>query len=85
MPKLYSETGEKISGSVIGTTESWDNNSSMTRDKAFDGDPITFFDASNDQSWTGLDLGEPVNITKNRIYRRPCIFDDGVQKWLAYN
>jgi hypothetical protein len=139
--EFYNETGEKLTGSVIGT-ESLEN-STMTRDKAFDGDPATYFDAANDQSWTGLYLDAPQTITKirylprndgngiyeghvyellywdgniwfslgkktadghvlkydapansllivknitaGRIFRRTCIIEDGVQRWLPYD
>jgi len=137
---FYNKKGEKLRGTVIGTTESWDN-SPATRDKAFDGDPTTYFDAANDKSWTGLDLGAPEtvakicylprndgngiyegqvyelfywngnewqslgkktanshilqyeapanalfflkNSSKNIIYRRPLVIENGKQKWLA--
>ena len=39
--------GSKLSGTVIGTTGSW-NNSGNTRDKAFDGNTATYFDAPTD-------------------------------------
>lgn len=34
-----------LSGTVIGTTGSWNNNASATRDAVFDFDVNTFFDA----------------------------------------
>lgn len=62
---------EKLSGTVIGTTESVDYTTSRksttvnTREMAFDGNLSTFF-ASYDRSytWTGLDLGTKHVITK---------------------
>ena len=61
----------KLSGTVIGTTQSVDYATSKqsttvnTRDMAFDGNLNTFF-ASWDRSytWTGLDLGTPHVITR---------------------
>lgn len=62
---------QKLTGTVIGTTESVDYSYSRksttvnTREMAFDGDLNTFF-ASWERSytWTGLDLGTPYVITK---------------------
>ena len=62
---------QKLTGTVIGTTESVDYSYSRksttvnTREMAFDGDLNTFF-ASWERSytWTGLDLGTPHVITK---------------------
>jgi PKD repeat protein len=48
----------KLSGTIIGTDGSWNNNGS-TREKAFDGNTNTFFDSpSPNGSWVGLDLGK---------------------------
>ena len=50
---------EKLSGTVIGTTGSWNNNSNATRSAVFDGLLDTFFDAAQgDGAWAGIDLGE---------------------------
>jgi hypothetical protein len=58
------------SGTVIGTTGSF-NNSSNTRDKVFDLNVSTYFDAPNaDGSWVGLDLGTAKVITALRYYPR---------------
>ena len=49
---------ENLTGSVIGTTGSWNNNSATTRTAAFDGDITTYFDAAQSNgAWTGIDLG----------------------------
>lgn len=51
-------TIEKLTGTVIGTTGSWNNNSTTTRTAVFDGDLTTYFDASQSNgAWAGLDLG----------------------------
>jgi hypothetical protein len=53
---IGSTTPTKLTGTVIGTTGSWDGAS--TRDKAFDGSLSTFFDAATGNGvWAGLDLG----------------------------
>lgn len=52
-----STSNDSLPGTVIGTTGSY-NNSASTRDKAFDNDINTFFDAPvADGTWVGLDLG----------------------------
>lgn len=56
------KNNHQINGNVIGTEGSW-YNSTMTKDKAFDNDISTFFDAQErDYAWTGLDLGSPQRI-----------------------
>ncbi len=59
----------KITGTVIGTLGSW-NNYGSTRDKAFDGDVTTYFDASEDIAWTGLSLTIPMKVTGISFYPR---------------
>ena len=55
---------------VIGTTGSW-NNSGNTREKAFDGDVNTYFDAATpDGNWTGRDLGSARTICKISYHPR---------------
>ena len=49
----------KLSGTIIGTYGSWNNNSSTTRTAVFDGLLDTFFDAAQaNGAWAGIDLGE---------------------------
>lgn len=56
-------TAAQLTGIVIGSTGSYGGGSS-TRDKAFDNDPSTYFDApTSDGQWVGLDLGNTYNIT----------------------
>ncbi len=47
----------ELTGTVIGTLGSYGNNATRTRDKAFDKDIATFYDAAADGGWPGLDLG----------------------------
>lgn len=50
-------TEGKLAGTVIGTSGSYANNG-YTRDKVFDGDVFTFFDAPTASgAWVGLDFG----------------------------
>ena len=55
----------KLTGTVIGTEGSY-NNEMNTRDKVFDGDLDTFFDAPDEvpDAWVGLDLGSPKIIAE---------------------
>ena len=59
---------DPLTGTVIGTEGSWDGKS--TRDKVFDDDLSTFFDAPNgagEGTWVGMDLGEGFTAQVNRI------------------
>jgi hypothetical protein len=63
----------KLTGKVIGLEGSW-NDDGNTRDKAFDGDLDSFFDAPEghmDDAWVGLDLGTPKVITQIKYAPRP--------------
>ena len=60
--EFYDENGEKLQGTVTGTSGS--------NAKVFDDDVDTFFEAASDPSWVGLDLGEPRKITKIRYLPR---------------
>ncbi|HLL88929.1 MAG TPA: DNRLRE domain-containing protein, partial [Tepidisphaeraceae bacterium] len=60
----------KLAGTVIGTAGSY-NNSASTRDKAFDGDLNTFFDAPVETgAWVGLDLGSARTVAEVRFAPR---------------
>ena len=52
-----SGVARKLMGSVIGTLGSYGNNTARTRDKVFDGDITSFYDAAADGGWPGWDLG----------------------------
>jgi len=62
-------TSNKITGTVIGTLGSW-NNSGNTREKAFDGNIFTYFDADQDIAWTGLSLSKQVKVTGIKYFPR---------------
>lgn len=68
---LWANADDKLSGTVIGTLESVDYSNGQqsttvnSREKAFDGNPNTFFASyERNYTWTGLDLGSPHIITK---------------------
>lgn len=61
--------GTKLSGTVIGTDGSW-GGSGNTRDKAFDNNVFTYFDAPEDIAWAGLDLGAAYKVTGIRFVPR---------------
>jgi hypothetical protein len=52
-------------GKIMGTAGSYDNNPRTTIEAAFDGDPLTFFDAQiPSEAWVGMDFGEPVAMKR---------------------
>ena len=59
------------SGKIIGTDKIYQNNPDMVREKAFDGDYLTFFHAEQpDSAWIGLDMGKAVVIDRVRCLPR---------------
>ena len=61
----------KLRGKVIGTEGSWADDSLHTREKVFDGDILTAFDAPRGEGcWAGLDFGQPVKIDHIIYYGR---------------
>ncbi len=46
----------RLTGASIGTEGSWNNNG-MTRERSFDGNTSTYFDAPTQSAWTGRDFG----------------------------
>ena len=59
------------SGKIIGTDKIYQNNPDMVREKAFDGDYLTFFHAEQpDSAWIGLDMGKAVTIDRVRCLPR---------------
>jgi hypothetical protein len=62
--KFTSSDGHPLTGSIVGTEGSYQNDPSRRITSAFDGDPLTFFDSRNaDNSWLGYDLGNPAKIS----------------------
>lgn len=58
-------------GKVIGTEGSWGNDSTHTREKVFDDDILTAFDAPRGEGcWVGLDFGKPVKLDHIVYYGR---------------
>ena len=56
---------EEIRGAIIGTDGSWGNNPDRTKEKAFDGDLLTYFDAPmHSGGCVGMDFGKPVSLEK---------------------
>lgn len=54
-----------LKGKTIGTTGSWLNDPTCTNNAAFDGNPLTYFDADKaDSVWLGIDLGKRYIINK---------------------
>lgn len=62
-------SGSKLTGTSIGDNGSW-NNSGATREKAFDNDIHTYYDALQNVAWTGLDLGSEHKVTGIRFVPR---------------
>ncbi|MEO5912818.1 MAG: autotransporter-associated beta strand repeat-containing protein [Luteolibacter sp.] len=66
----FPNTGYPLTGTVIGSTGAW-NNGPDTRDKVFDGNTATAFDALNATGdWAGLDLTTARTIAAIRFYPR---------------
>jgi len=62
---------DPLRGKIIGTEGSWENNPKSTKEAAFDGNPLTFFDSPwPDDGWVGVDFGKPVKILKIRFLAR---------------
>ncbi len=56
---------------ILGTNGSWSGGTGDTKDKAYDGNTTSFFDAATgDGDWTGLDLASNKKITGLRFYPR---------------
>lgn len=57
------EMDNSITGKIIGTDGHWEGNPDGTKEKVFDGDLLTFFDAPlSFGAWVGMDFGKPVNL-----------------------
>ncbi|MDR0510962.1 MAG: hypothetical protein LBH06_07710 [Rikenellaceae bacterium] len=63
------DTVRQLRGRIIGTDGSRENNMAKTKEAAFDGDPLTHFDAATpDGGWAGMDFGKPVSLSKIICY-----------------
>ena len=59
------DDGSVLKGTVIGTKGSFEDNPSRTRDAAFDGNLLTYFDAPEwNGCWVGMDFGSPVTVRR---------------------
>jgi hypothetical protein len=61
----------RMKGKVIGTKGAWNGDKERTREKVFDGDILTAFDAPRGEGcWVGLDFGKPVKVEHIIYYGR---------------
>lgn len=69
---LCRDSEQPITGKIIGSEHIYKNNPEWSHEKAFDGDWLTFFHASNEdtEQWVGLDLGEPKQVDYVRCVAR---------------
>ncbi|NJO88207.1 MAG: hypothetical protein HC831_03975 [Chloroflexia bacterium] len=68
--EVYGTDGKEIAGKVIGTYGTWEG-TDRTKDKAYDKNIVSFFDANiPDDAWVGLDFGKRVIINKVRYMPR---------------
>ena len=62
---VYDENKNKLSGKVIGTDGSYNNNKGYDKTTVFDGNPFTYFDAPRSGGCrVGLDFGKAVEISE---------------------
>ena len=79
---FYDASGKMIVGEHIGTPGSWENLGN-SGEKAFDRNIGTFYDAAEaNNSWTGLDFGEEVEIST--ILYSPRIMGIGIYEGHEY-
>lgn len=62
---VYDDNINKLTGKVIGTNGSYNNNEGYDKFTVFDGDPFTYFDAPQPTGcWVGLDFEKGVEISQ---------------------
>ncbi len=62
---------DRLTGHIIGTPGSWNDDPSRTMDKAFDDDGLSFYDAREDDgAWVGMDFDQPKIVRKIRYLPR---------------
>ena len=62
-----------LAGELIGEKSGWDGSEGSGRASAFDGDPYSYYDPTGqaqDYAYAGMDMGEPVVLTKVMILPR---------------
>ncbi len=68
---FYDNDGKPLQGNVIGTTESFEGRADRTREAAFDGNTLTYFESpDNAIPWIGMDFGHSINIARILYYPR---------------
>jgi transposase len=68
--EVFGQNGKEIKGKIIGTKGTWEG-TDRTKEKAFDKDIVTFFDAPIiDGAWVGLDFIKPEYLSKVRFIPR---------------
>lgn len=73
----YIEKENQISGTVIGTSGSWNNAAEATKEAVFDFDTETFFDSPASTGWVGLDFGKDHSFVIDSICYAPRSNDEG--------
>ena len=69
--EFFGSNGVELKGKIIGTEGSWRDMKDRTKEKAFDKNTMTFFDAPTpDIGWVGLDLGKKTEISKINFWPR---------------
>jgi hypothetical protein len=66
----FFDADENLLHGTPAGTKAFYLNQSVSHDKAFDGDVNTYYEANNNESWTGLDLGEAKRIGEIQYYPR---------------
>ena len=68
---FYDSEGKQLNGRVIGTEESFEGRADRTREAAFDGNTLTYFETpDNAIPWIGMDFGHPISIARILYYPR---------------
>ncbi len=68
----WARWGTKLSGTLLGTNGSWNNNASTTKSAAVDGNLNTYFDAAQSNgAWVGYDLGAGNSAILSRVRYAP--------------
>ena len=67
----FLNAGKKLTGKVIGTDGSWEDNPLVVKEAAFDDNPLTYVDAQmSDKAWVGLDLGRKIAVDEIKYLAR---------------